>query len=327
MPGHDSIPDAVEYTYACCEQILHVTPRISPSEVTRDFLALSRATRPITRGERGVLSIFKPKTAALLGDRVWLQYPGEDPDLDFGFGWQSPMAIRLAALMAFAKSAGLLDSAESDNSLDGHNVASNVAEFLALTHRELSDEYQKLTGAAVTPMYTSSQARDNEYSPGGQTVIISVVEEVAVVREELLTWDQVIEFRRDTEARSAYRRFVHWLDRDMLNKPESYVLDEVHQRMEAYAWALRKHGLQVIVGALQRTLDVKGLIGGATTALTVESLIRLPIISLLAGGGVVVGNAALHVAKALIERRDLTQNAEIAFVHQLKERLGSQPAG
>jgi len=148
-----------------------------------------------------------------------------------------------------------------------------------------------------------------------------------VVREDLLAWDQVIEFRSDTEARPAYRRFVHWLDREMLSKPENYVLDEAHQRMENYAWALRKHGLQVIVGALQRTLDVKGLIGGDTTAFTLESLIHSPVISLMSGAGVVVGNAALHVATALIERRDLMQNAEIAFVHQLKERLGSKIAG
>src|SRR5205085_188038 len=224
--------------------------------------------------------------------RVWLQYPGEDPTLDFAFGWQSPMAIRWAALMAFAKSADVLDPHESNTSARDSHIASEYVKFLAITHRNLADEYAKLTGAAVTPLYSSSDTRDNEYSPGNRAVIVSVVEEVAVVREDVLTWEQVIEFRRDARAQSAYRRFVHWLDGEMVNRPAEYVVDEVHRRMEDYTWALRKHGLQVIVGALQRTLDAKTLIGGATTALALESL-RLPVISLLAGGGVALGSAAL----------------------------------
>jgi hypothetical protein len=323
MPGHDSIPDAVEYTHACFQQIFHVSPGISASEVARDFLALSKATRPITRGERGVLSIFKPKTAALLGNRVWLQYPGENPDLDFGFGWQSPMAVRLAALMAFANSSGLIKPDESSSAPS----EDRFIEFLAITHREMAEEYARLTGAAVTPLYRSIEARDREYSSGDCTVIVSIVEQVAIVREDMLTWEQVIEFRRDAQARSAYRRFVHWLDRDMLNRPENYVLDEVNRRIEDYSWALRKHGLQVIIGALERTVDVKGLIGSATAALTVESLMRLPLVALFAGVGVAVGNAALHLATALIERKDLVQNTEIAFVHQLRDRFGSNTAG
>jgi len=63
-------------------------------DICRDFMALSAKTRPLSSGETGIVTLFKPKTAALLADRVWLQYPGDDPRLEFAFGWESPMAVR-----------------------------------------------------------------------------------------------------------------------------------------------------------------------------------------------------------------------------------------
>lgn len=314
----------VQYTYQCCEQIFKIVPTIPPDELIRDFTALSASARPLTAGESGVITLLKPKTAALMADRVWLLYPGGEPPMDFAFGWQSPYAIRMSALVAFFRSSDFPPSTIITQGVDAYvGLTPNARKFLAFTEGDLVREYSQLTGAFLTPLYNSAQSRDSDYKVGNHSVVVSVIEGAAVVSEETLTWEQVVEFRIDREARSSYRRFVHWLDKEMLGKPASFIIDEVSGRMEAYSWALKKHGLQTVVGALERTLDAKSLLGTATAALTLEAMAGLPLLGILGGAGVLIGNAVVHVATRLIERADiLAKNRDVAFVHEIRGRVG-----
>jgi xanthosine utilization system XapX-like protein len=203
-------------------------------------------------------------------------------------------------------------------------LSSKTNELVSLTERDLVDDYCRQSGARLTPLYVSSESRDNDYKPGNYAVITSVIENAAIVSEENLSWDAVIDFRQDPNARASYRAFIHWLDKEMIGKSGTFIVDEVGVRMEAYKRALSKHGIQTVIGALERALDAKALVGSATTALTLESIAHLPLVSILSGAGLLIGNAAIHVATRLIERADIVaSNKEIAFVHQVGQKFGA----
>jgi len=321
----DAIAREVRYVSAATHSIFGSVSAAVVDELIRDFSAFSARSRPLLAGESGIVALVESKTAALLADRVWLLYAGNDDRLDFGFGLDSPMAIRIAALHALMHATGFMHATR--NAVppeESPRLSCEANEFIWTTERDLSREYSMRVHAAVVPLYGSALQRDTEYRPGNWAVIVAVVKNLAVVAEESLTWDQVIEFRRDFAARTAYRRFVHWLDKEMVGQSMDFVLAEIADRMEKYGWALRKHGLQTVVGALESTIDPRSVFGGAAAAFTVDSLGHQPLLSMLAGAGFLLGKAAVTAAAKLIERQDIIEGQrEIAFVHELREKLGA----
>jgi len=172
------------------------------------------------------------------------------------------------------------------------------------------------------PLYGSTEARDAEYRSGDYGVIIAIADNVMVVNEDSLKWDQVKEFRLDTVARKAYRRFIHWLDKEMSGKPAVFVADEIATRLDRYTWALQKHGIETVTGVLDRTIKPATIASASALGVTLQFFMNQPIWSLLASGGLLLGSAALSLSKVALARKDIEMNhTEIAYVHQVKTRF------
>jgi hypothetical protein len=217
----EAIAHEVEYAYGFYAEKWHHLPQATIDEVRRDLVAYSKRLRPLVAGESGIVTLFKPKTAALLADRVWLQFPGDDTRLDFAFGFESPIAVRLAALFAFIRLGGdpLVETDEPPGPAPGP-----ASQFVLMTEGDLTADYRRRCGAEVVPLYRSQDQLDADHKKGNFPTIISVVENVALVSERALTWEQVLEFRKDSSARLAYRRFVHWLGPVNTNCAETILL-------------------------------------------------------------------------------------------------------
>ena len=324
---HDAIEREIRYIHACFSQHTSINvPSDAVEECISDFSRMSECVRPLERGENAILSLFKPKIASLFGDRVWLPYPGNPEELDFAFGWESPMAIRLSAMMAlWQASKSYEEDLLSFNSQTGSR--SELSSFQFDTEKDLAKDYCQRTGANVTPLYGSASHRDAEYSPGDHTAVIAIAENLGVVSEDQIKWEQVLEFRKDKQARNAFRRLMHWLDKEMVGKPLDFVTDELSDRIEKYDWAIRKHGFQVVIGTLACTLNPKYLLGTSALTAAVDFVSHEPFLSLLTGSGLVIGRAALSLATTLVDRKDIEfANREVAFLLEAKRHFRDQSA-
>ncbi|HEV8718794.1 MAG TPA: hypothetical protein VGX03_38990 [Candidatus Binatia bacterium] len=313
----------VRYVYGCLstDEFVSAEPRgkidATCKELIRDFEIIARHTRPLRPTEHGIVTLTRQRTAALLADRVW----GADTAVDLGiaFGWELPIEVRLRAIVKLIQ---LFERAPTAPR-SGPASPRDVDAFVADVERDLALGFHSATDATVLPLYSSSSRRDSQYRSGDQAALICIVEDLKIVDEEQLTWAQVAEFRRDKEARAAYRRFIHWLDRDMVDRSVEYITDEVAQRLERYEWSLQKHGIETLIGSLSNTLNPQSLISTSTAGLAVDLIAGKPIWSLLTAGGLLLGHAALSVATALVERRDIEMaHREISYVQQLKTDLG-----
>lgn len=288
-------------------------------EVIQDFKDMAKRFRPLSSAERAIVTLTRPRTAALLADRVWTTASDADPNI--GFGWELPMEIRLRALMAIIH---LFEIRRAPTAAAGGPASPRDVEgFVAAVERDLARGFQDATGATVLPLYSSASRRDAQYHSGDQAALVSIVDHLQIVDEEQLAWAQIVEFRSDEAARAAYRRFIHWLDKDMIGRSVEYITDEVAQRLEGYEWSLRKHGIKTLIGSLSDTINPKSLVGASTAGLAVDLIAGQPIWSLLAAGGLLAGHAALSVVTAFVERRDLEMaHREVAYVQQMKTGLG-----
>jgi hypothetical protein len=158
---------------------------------------------------------------------------------------------------------------------------------------------------------------------GDQIAFQAALGSIPEIIEERASWEQILEIRRDPDACRKCRDLRLWLTYSLEARSLQQAQDIIEKKIEDYSWALRKHGLETTTGTLSSILNWKGLTaiaGGSAIA----ALGTSPLLSTLAAGSVVLGNAAVWIAKRRIALEDLKRgpNSEIALIHDFQEKWG-----
>jgi hypothetical protein len=123
--------------------------------------------------------------------------------------------------------------------------------------RTLCSDIKAIYGIAPAILYSEPNARNEEFQNGKFDVLTSSISNIAMVNEKELSWEQVMEFRKDAETRAKYCRFVRWVDLELKTKSPKEGEDLIAIRLDDYKWALKKHGLKTTIGTLSCLLDPK----------------------------------------------------------------------
>lgn len=288
------------------------------------------------RDERAVFAFALPKTAALCFDRVWTFDDTAPKDIAFhgSTALEVEAMVLLVLIHTFSSiAADNLTFADredrANSSLGAHLVnllygtaPNELTEdiFEADFSNRICEMFHARYGVAVTPLYASEATYQQAFPSGSTAAVVASLNDMKIVDESKLSWEQVAEFRRDAVSRRNFRRLVHWLDGAMASKSRTYIADEIAIRLERYDAALRKHGIQTILGTLAATLDAKYL--AASAAVVGAFAFSKPDISpFLTGGAVMIGSAAVHLAQTLLNTKSVRAEAagEIAFVVQARD--------
>jgi hypothetical protein len=295
------------------------------------------------RGETAAVSLLRPKTAALCFDRVWSPFANAPPEVNIFGGTEHE--IRLVSLQIlqniisktvdqYGPDAGPFTMKQFIRSMftmgaRAMDIDREAGEgFLRKSVEHLSRVFAKTlqSGCSVgaTPIYASIDAQNTEYRPGNSEAIVAAFVKLGIVDEQSTAWSQVLEFRRDDEAKRKYRRMIRWLDSNMVGSTPVAIADELALRLEDYQWALRKHGLQTTLGSLSAILDARSLLSAAV-AYTTLSFATDQLLASIAALGTLAATTSLHVGKALLNLEDIkrTTNPEVAFVYETKTELGA----
>jgi len=277
-------------------------------------------------GESVGVSFYAPKTAALFFDRVsWAPLLFFCPDLPPN----SPEDV--IVYPATKEDADFFDvlsdcSSECIPECLYSPVARPVGDLeqTGINERRECEHLFRSCGIVAIPLYSSPEPFDRQYAPGDTQMLIAAIKDLAIIREERLQWDQVMEFRRDLQARTKLRRMRHWMDSELIGKPVSYVSDEIALRLSDYEWALKKHGLETVVGSLSLRLKPRFVLGASAIA----TILGMAAGEFWASAGVLTllaGEATVHVASRLVDLEDTRrgENSEVAFIYDLKKRTGS----
>lgn len=284
--------------------------------------------------ESAAIALDCPKTAALCYDRIWASSMRIPEQVRFWAGTKVELVTVLSTILPVLESANKLPKELTEplagmqekttqaaiELMDENELTSVSNEHLSRWHAEQIDRELKI---GIVPVYSSVSARDAEYAAGSRDVIVTLLKNLEVVDEGQLAWDQVLEFRSDSESLSKFRRFAHWLDRDMVGKSYSFIEDEVAIRLEDYGWAIRKHGLSTTIGLISSTMDSKSLIAGAAAAVG-GAAAGEPLIGMIGGSALLGGRVVLRIAKEALGVREARRgpHSEVAFVHEVGKRLG-----
>ena len=189
-------------------------------------------------GESAAITFLNHKTAALCYDRVWAFGPLWGPDgirfggttdveLDTMGRWFTLISVLFCSedqetIEELGFTAEHLEFFEQEKerlvtelieAIGGVRSTEAEVSFLDAHSRALSLDLNANDGLKTVPVYGSTEARELDFKPGDYSVIVATLSNLKIVSEADTSWEQVIEFRSDGEARRKYARLAHWLDR------------------------------------------------------------------------------------------------------------------
>lgn len=190
----------------------------------------------------------------------------------------------------------------------------------SFVQRKITKLLSETHGIHTINIYDSENARKNEFTEGDRRVVVATLEGLGIIDNFALTWEQILDFRKDTNARRKYIRFLHWLDKDMIGKSPAFIQDEISIRLEDYEKSIKKHGIKTIVGTVSEVIDGKYILGSSGIAAGL-SLSGHPVLGFLVGAGLLIGKVALKVSETALsfDDKELGSNSEVSWVYEVEE--------
>ena len=188
--------------------------------------------------------------------------------------------------------------------------------------REVLDDCTEF-GAEVVPIYHSEDDLVRDFPAGKNVSYTAAVNNLAVVSEEDVTWQQIVEFRSDPEALRKYRALRLWLKVAANSDSVQHATDVIASKLDDYEWAIRKHGLKSTVGFVSHLVDLKTVVPAAAGAVAGAALSG-PLWAAISAGLILSGKACAWAAERLVDLRDVKrgQHSEIAVLYDAKKKLG-----
>jgi hypothetical protein len=171
----------------------------------------------------------------------------------------------------------------------------------------------RLSGHYVTPVYERQERYLLDYPTGNTLVYQAALENLPEIIEDHVSWEQILNFRSDEEAKRKYRELRLWLEHSLSAQSVEHARDLIAHRIENYEWAIRKHGLKTATGALSSIFDWKGLLS-VGTGVSIGAALGGPVWSALTGAIFTVGRASVWVAERMIEIQDIKRGPDSVVV-------------
>jgi hypothetical protein len=181
-------------------------------------------------------------------------------------------------------------------------------------------EQLRQRGMSVVPVYDGADDFESDFPPGQRLAYCAALQNIPIVVETEVEWEQVVEFKFDPDAQWKYRRLRTWLREFSDCESLEQAMDEIGRKIDDYSWAMRKHGFQTIQGAFSVIFDSKHLptlIAGSGAA----ALIGGPTWSALTAGLLLTSQVALKMADSMITLEDVKrgENSEIAILYDTRK--------
>jgi hypothetical protein len=170
--------------------------------------------------------------------------------------------------------------------------------------------------------YSSKGIYLRRFTPGERTAYEGALNNLPLVSAKGVSWDQVIDFRKDPEAVRKYRDLRLWLREGLNAQTVEHATDIIGQKIENYRWAIKKHGFQTTIGAITQLFDWKEsrlTLGAAGVA----GMFGGPVWAAIASGLTVVAQIGTWLSERKLAKDEILRgpDREIAILFEAQERF------
>jgi hypothetical protein len=175
--------------------------------------------------------------------------------------------------------------------------------------REISHLYKSL-GIPLIPVYHNPSDYDSVCG-SEQTGLELCLDFIPVPLEYNLSWEQVLQFRKDKDAREKLLRLRRLANVTLSGYTHSKAMDEIAKRVDEYEWALKKHGIETVVGGITSVLSFAA---GPTAVQLLSGNLYAAV-----AAGVTVGSAVLVWVKDRLIEQSSIQRSEVAYIYEVRK--------
>jgi len=241
--------------------------------------------------------IYVPTTwGALEHDRYWEELP--PPQITFG----SANDIMVTSIWGYL----------------------SMEKQLHFVSRKIAEHYQS-EGFQVVPGYHTPAGLEGGVSTGNCAAYLAAFNNIPLVHDSDISWEQVIEFRKDEASRIAYREFREWLRYSINAQTADEAQERIGIRLERYSRAVSKHGMKTTLGKFAQLWDSRSTIltAGTGVAVAVAAGNLWPAI---VAGLAIAGRAVLEAKLIQIDNSTFKESAsgrEVAYLYEVQKKFSN----
>lgn len=142
-----------------------------------------------------------------------------------------------------------------------------------------------------------------------------------LIDAENAEWEQIIELRKDSEAKAKLRRLRLFLNANYDGKSRGFVEDDLLCRIDEYDAARRSLGFNAVTSSLGILLDSKNIQAAASAGLA-GMLLGSPVAGLSASAIIEVGQFSLELARQRHSIREFENGHQLAYLVDSRSKFG-----
>lgn len=190
----------------------------------------------------------------------------------------------------------------------------------AILHAHLSKR-----GLRSVPFLTAEGTFDGVVESGDDLALEVQLCQVPIIDADALTWEHVLQLRKDPDFTKKLRNFRLLLNEDYQGKQIGYVTDSLLKKIDEYEEACKTNGVRLALSSFQQLLDSKSLLGslGLVTAGVLLGTPAAVALSSIGAGVIEIGKFTVHFLQKKIELREKSTNDGIAYLMDIRKALGA----
>lgn len=138
------------------------------------------------------------------------------------------------------------------------------------------------------------------------------------------SWKQIIEIRKDDDAKAKLRRLRLFMHDNWLGKEKSYIEDTINVMIYEYSNTAKDFGFELLHGAVSELLNSKSLLLSGISTLT-AILMGQPVtagIASIIGTSIEVGKITLKISEKKHAFNKLSNNHKLAYIFKVQDKVG-----
>jgi hypothetical protein len=187
------------------------------------------------------------------------------------------------------------------------------------THSSVREEFRKLS-KALGKSYTTILLPQDEPSSDCIPYAALALSGVPLVDTSRATWDQILELRKDPDARAKLRNLRLFFHNNYQEKPATFVIDDLGRRLDEYTATQKRLGFESVTGCISALLDAKSVQAAVATGIA-AAFVGAPLAAISSAVFVELGSVALEFSKNRFAIREFEKGHDLAYLIEAKKTL------
>jgi len=174
------------------------------------------------------------------------------------------------------------------------------------------EEFRKLSNT-LGKSYATVMLPCDEPSPDDAPYAALALSGIPLVDTSCASWEQILELRKDPDARAKLRNLRLFFHNNYHGKPTAFVVDDLGHRLDEYTATRKRPGFESVTGCISSLLDAKSVQAAATTGIA-AAFVGGPIAALSSAVFVELGSVALEFSRKRFAIREFENAHDLAYV-------------